>query len=102
MRIGSPPIMYACPYLGFTASKSALELITRRTIKEIEGDDEKDLDKYSTTDSAQYNNMIDSIRKKLHITTLKFMTVEDLLDSIGLPDNHVCTYCYNKVKPDEE
>jgi len=102
MRIGSPPILHACPYLGFTASKSAMELITRRTIKELEGDDEKDLDKYATTDSPQYNDMIERIRKKLFITSLKFMTVEDLLDSIGLPENHVCTYCYNKVEAKEE
>lgn len=99
MRIGSPPILHACPYLGFTASKSALELITRRTIKELEGDDEKNLDKYATTNSEHYNRMIDSIRKKLNITTLKFITVEDLLQSIGLPEGCVCTYCYNKAEP---
>ncbi|NDV79523.1 amidophosphoribosyltransferase [Dysgonomonas sp. 511] len=102
MRIGSPPILHACPYLGFTASKSALELITRRTIKELEGDDSKDLEKYATTDSPQYNEMIDKIRKKLNITSLKFVTVEDLLDSIGLPEGSVCTYCYNKACPKGE
>jgi len=101
MRIGSPPILHACPFLGFTASKSALELITRRTIKELEDDDSKDLDKYATTDSLQYNNMIDCIRKKLNITTLRFMTVEDLVASIGLPGDSVCTYCYNKAHPEE-
>ncbi len=79
-----------------------MELITRRTIEELEGDADKDLDKYAITYSPQYNNMIDCIRKKLHISTLKFMTVEDLLTSIGLPENHVCTYCYNKVEPKEE
>lgn len=95
MRIGSPPIIHTCPYLGFTASKSALELITRRTIKELEGDDSKDLDKYATTDSEQYTNMVNCIREKLNITTLRFNTVEDLVTSIGLPRECVCTHCYN-------
>lgn len=95
MRLGCPPILYSCPFLGFTASKSSLELIARRTIKELEGDDAKDIEKYATTNSEQYNTMIDCIRKKLNITTLKFNTVEDLLEAIGLPKECVCTHCYN-------
>ncbi|NDW18969.1 amidophosphoribosyltransferase [Dysgonomonas sp. 216] len=95
MRLGSPPIIHSCPYIGFSASKSALELITRRIIKELEGDDSKDLDKYATTNSEQYNKMIDCIRKKLNITTLKFNTVEDLVASIGLPKECICTHCYD-------
>jgi len=98
IRLGSPPILHACPYLGFTASKSHMELITRRTIKELEGNDSKDLDKYAVTGSPQYCNMVDCIRKKLNITTLKFNTVEDLITSIGLPAEHICTYCYNAAK----
>jgi len=101
MRIGSPPIIHSCPYLGFTASQSSLELITRRTIKELEGDDSKDLDKYAATDSEQYNNMVECIRKKLNITTLRFNTVEDLIQAIGLPKGCVCTHCYNGKGPEE-
>ncbi|MDF9828759.1 amidophosphoribosyltransferase [Parabacteroides sp. PF5-6] len=95
MRLGCPPILHACPFVGFSASKSHLELIARRTIKELEGDDAKDLDKYATTGTDQYNAMIESIRKKLNITTLQFNTVEDLVASIGLPKECVCTHCYN-------
>lgn len=97
IRLGSPPILFACPFIGFSASRSALELIARRTIKELEGDDEKNLEKYATTGTEQYCKMIDSIRKKLNITTLKFNTVEDLVKAIGLPGECVCTYCYNGV-----
>lgn len=100
IRLGSPPILHSCPFIGFSASRSPLELIARRTVKELEGDDTKDLDKYATTDSAQYNNMIECIRKKLNITTLKFNTVEDLIDSIGLPKECICTYCYNGIGED--
>ena len=95
MRLGSPPILHSCPFLGFSASKSSLELIARRTVKELEGDDTKNLDKYATTDSEQYNNMINCIKKQLNITTLRFNTVEDLVAAIGLPKKCVCTHCYD-------
>lgn len=95
MRIGCPPILHACPFLGFSASKSALELIARRIVKELEGDDEKNLDKYSTTGTEEYNKLVECIREKLNITTLSFNTVEDLIESIGLPAECVCTHCYN-------
>ncbi|MDD2436090.1 MAG: amidophosphoribosyltransferase [Massilibacteroides sp.] len=95
MRIGCPPILHACPFIGFSASKSPLELIARRIVKELEGDDEKHLDLYASTGTDEYNRLIDLIRKKLNITTLKFNTVEDLLASIGLPSECVCTHCYN-------
>ncbi len=95
MRLGSPPILHACPFVGFSASKSSLELIARRMIKELEGDDSKDLDKYAETNSEQYNKMVDCIRRKLNITTLRFNTVEDLITAIGLPKECVCTHCYN-------
>lgn len=95
MRIACPPIMHSCPYLGFSASKSSLELITRRIIKELEGNDSVALDKYAMTDSEQYTKMVDCIRRKLNITTLRFNTVEDLVASIGLPKACVCTHCHD-------
>ena len=95
MRIGCPPILHSCPFVGFSASKSHLELIARRIVKEIEGDDAKDLDKYATTGTEQYNNLVERIREQLNITTLKFNTVEDLIQSIGLPKECVCTHCYD-------
>ncbi|MDR0659792.1 MAG: amidophosphoribosyltransferase [Prevotellaceae bacterium] len=95
MRIGSPPILHACPFIGFSASRSALELIARRIVKEIEGDDNSNLDKYAQTGSEQYKNMVDNIRRKLKITTLKYTPAEDLVKSIGLPKECICTHCYD-------
>ena len=95
MRVGSPPILHACPFVGFSASKSALELIARRIIKEIEGQDDKDLDKYAATGSTHYNKLVDCIRRKLNITTLKYTPIEDLIKSIGLPKECICTHCYD-------
>ena len=97
MRICCPPILYACPFIGFSASKSPLELIARRVVKELEGDDEKNLEKYSTSDTPEYNNLIASISKRLNITSLKFNRVEDMIDAIGLPKECVCTHCYNNT-----
>ena len=57
MRIACPPLIYGCPFIGFTSSKSDLELITRRMIKEIEGDENKNLEKYATTDSPEYKKI---------------------------------------------
>ena len=95
IRSASPPIMFSCPFLNFSSSHSPLELIARRAVKDLEGDENKDLDIYSSTDTPQYKQMVEYIRQKLNITTLKFSTVEDLVASIGLPEKDICTYCYN-------
>lgn len=95
IRISCPPILYSCPFIGFTTARSPLELIARRTVKELEGDENKNLKQYATTDSEEYNEMVECIRKKLKITTLKFNAVEDLVKAIGLPKESICTYCYN-------
>ena len=81
MRISCPPLIYPCKFLNFTGSKSELELITRRVIKNLEGDCSKNLPAYATTNSPQYCKMVDCIRKDLNITTLKFNPLETLVKS---------------------
>ena len=95
VRISCPPLVYGCPFIGFTASKSDLELITRRIIRDFEGDPNKNLEKYSTTDSPEYKKMVDEIAKRLGLSTLKFNKVETLVDAIGLPKCDVCTHCFD-------
>ena len=85
IRIACPPLIYACPFVGFTASKSPLELITRRIIAELEGDADKNLEKYATTGSPEYEKMVSIIAERFGLTTLKFNTLETLIESIGLP-----------------
>ncbi len=94
-RISCPPLVYGCPFIGFTASKSDLELITRRIIQDFEGDVNKDLDKYATTDSPQYNRMVEEIGRRLGLTSVKFNKIETLIDAIGLPKCKVCTHCFD-------
>ena len=95
MRIACPPLIYGCPFIGFTSSKSDLELITRRMIKEIEGDENKNLEKYATTDSPEYKKMVQMIADRFGLSSLKFNTLETLVEAIGLPKCKVCTHCFD-------
>ena len=95
MRIACPPLIYSCPFIGFTSSKTPLELITRRIIKELEGDENKNLEKYATTDSPEYKKMVQIIADRFSLTSLKFNTVETLVEAIGLPKCKVCTHCFD-------
>lgn len=95
MRIACPPLIYPCEYIGFTSSKSPMELITRRIIKELEGDENKNLEKYATTDSPEYKKMVEIIAQRFGLTSLKFNTLETLIEAIGLPKCKVCTHCFD-------
>ena len=94
-RISCPPLVYGCPFIGFTASKSDLELITRQVIRDFEGDDKKNLEKYAQTDSPEYQRMVSEIARRLGLSTLKFAKLEDLIASIGMPKCKVCTHCFD-------
>lgn len=95
MRIACPPLIYACPFIGFSASKSILELITRRIIKELEGDENKNVEKYSKTGSPEYEKMVNIIAERFGLTSLKFNTIETLIEAIGLPKCKICTHCFD-------
>lgn len=95
VRISCPPLIYPCRFLNFTASKSDLELITRRVIKNREGQHDKNLEAYATTGSPEYEAMIEDIRKGLGVTSLKFSSIENVVRSIGLPKCRICTHCFD-------
>ena len=95
MRISCPPLIYPCEYLNFTASKSELELITRRIIGELEGDHNKNLKAYATTGSPEYNRMVEEIRRRLKLTSLRFSSIENIVEAIGLPKCKLCTHCFD-------
>lgn len=94
-RISCPPLVYGCPYIGFTTSKSDLELITRRVINDFEGNPNAKLKEYATTDSPEYTRMVDEIARRLGLTTLKFNKIETLVKAIGLPKCDLCTHCFD-------
>ena len=95
MRIGCPPLIYGCPFIGFSASKTDLELISRRIIKEFEGDPDRNLEKYAATGSQEYCRLVEAIRERFGLTSLKFNTLETLVEAIGLPKCKVCTHCFD-------
>ncbi|MCQ2197876.1 MAG: amidophosphoribosyltransferase [Bacteroidaceae bacterium] len=95
MRIACPPLIYGCPFVNFSASKNELELITRRVIQQFEGDMNKNVEKYATTDSPEYKKMVDEIARQLNLDSLKFSKLETLVKAIGLPKCKICTHCFD-------
>ena len=95
MRIGCPPLIYGCPFINFTNSKTDLELITRRIIAQFEGDMNKNVAAYGVTDSPEYTRMVSEIAKQLNLTSLKFIKLETLVAAIGLPKERICTHCFD-------
>ena len=95
MRSACPPIMYGCKYLNFSSSKSEMELIARRTIVELEGEEGNNhLEEYADSTTERGQCMLKSICEKLHMTSLGYQSIEGLLDSIGIDPEKVCTYCW--------
>lgn len=97
VRPACPPIMFGCKYLNFSRSKSEMDLIARRVVKQFEGENVSPevLEKYCNPDTEEYAKMQEEIRKQLHFTTLRFHRLDDMLDSTGLPHCKLCTYCWN-------
>ena len=97
IRPACPPLLFGCRYLNFSRSNSELDLITRRIIREREGDNitSRLLADYADPDSRNYLEMVEEIRKRLNFTTLKYHRLDDLIASIGLPADSLCTYCWN-------
>ena len=96
-RPACPPLVYGCKYLNFSRSKSDMDLITRKVIQKLEGPDVSDeiLQEYTDPSSEKYEIMVEEIRKELNFTSLKFNRLDDLLDSVGIDPDHLCTYCWN-------
>ncbi len=100
VRPACPPLLFGCKYLNFSRSKSDLDLITRRIIREWEGDDvsQEVLEEYADPASEKYQKMVDEICRRQNFTSLRFHRLDDLLASIGIEPCRVCTYCFNGKK----
>ncbi|MFC1502633.1 amidophosphoribosyltransferase [bacterium] len=96
MRPACPPLIYSCKFLNFSQSRSVLDLAGRRAIRELGGKDAAPNPEYADPTSDKYSAMIDKIRGRLKLTTLKYQTIPNLLTSIGLPKEKVCTYCWDE------
>ena len=98
MRPACPPLVYGCKFLNFSRSRSVLDLAGRWAIKELIGKDIENPAEYTNPDSDNYKAMVEVIRKKLQLTTLKYQRLEDLVKAIGLPKEKICTYCWDGVE----
>jgi len=95
MRPACPTLIYPCDFLNFSTSRSTLDLAGRKAITELVGTDETHLDAYAMSDSAENNQMVDRIRQRLRLTTLKYQRLENLVEAIGLPKEKLCTHCWD-------
>ena len=96
MRSACPPIMYGCKYLNFSRSTSDMDLISRRTILELEGEEGLNhIEEYADSTTERGKAMSDAICKKFKFASLGFQTVEGVIDSIGIDRCKLCTYCWN-------
>jgi amidophosphoribosyltransferase len=94
MRIACPPLMFPCAFLNFSQSRSTTELATRKAIIQLEGKETK-LEEYADPKSASYRRMIDKIAENLGIDSLMYQEMDDLVASIGLPKEKLCTHCWD-------
>ena len=95
IRISCPPLLYGCEYLNFSASKTIMELITRRYVEEMEGAFDKNIERYCDASSKEYANLVERLRKHLGVDSLKFNTLESVQRAIGLPKCDLCTHCFD-------
>lgn len=96
IRSACPPLMYGCKYLNFSRSTSEMELIARRMIVELEGDEGLEhIDEYIDSSTERGKRLRDAICKELHFASLEYQTLDGLIEAIGLDPCELCTYCWN-------
>ena len=96
IRPACPPLVYGCKFINFSRSTSEMDLITRRVIKQLEGDNaERVLEEYTNPESERYDKMIEEIRKQLNFTSLRYHRLDDMIESVGIDKSKLCTYCWD-------
>ena len=96
MRSACPPIMFGCKYLSFSRSRSEMELIARRVVQELEGDEgQKHLDEYADSSTERGQCMLKSICEKMGFDSLGYQSLDGMLEAIGIDREKVCTYCWS-------
>ena len=98
VRPACPPLMFPCKFC--LSTRSIHELAARKAIKDLEGHDLDDISEYLDNASDKYAKMIEWIRNDLEVTTLRYQTIDDMVEAIGLPKEKLCLYCWTGVEPD--
>jgi amidophosphoribosyltransferase len=97
VRPACPPLMFPCRFC--LSTRSIDELAARKAIRDIEGHDIEDVSEYVDSKTEKYKKMVEWIRKDLDVTTLRYQTVDDMVDAIGLPKEKLCLYCWTGECP---
>ncbi|MBN1547076.1 MAG: amidophosphoribosyltransferase [Syntrophaceae bacterium] len=92
IRPACPPLMFPCKYAAST--RSIAELAARRAIRDLEGDDIKDVSAYLDPQTPQYRNMVDWIRRDINVTSLMYLNIQEMVEAIGIPEEELCLYCW--------
>ena len=96
IRSACPPLLYGCKYLNFSRSNSEMELITRKVIQNLEGNqDPETIKSYIDPDGDKYKRMVEEIRKELNFTSLQFNRLDDLKKACEIDEDKLCTYCWD-------
>jgi len=95
MRAACPVLIHPCEFLNFSTSRSTLDLAGRKAIKALDGKEDNHLADYAAAGSERNLAMIEFIRNRLGLTSLKFQRLDDLVDAIGLPKEKLCTHCWD-------
>lgn len=96
MRSACPPIMYSCKYLNFSRATDDMELIARRIIKELEGDEGVNyIEEYSNPETERGKRLREKLCERLHLGSIEFQSVDGIIKAIGLDPCKLCTYCWN-------
>jgi len=97
-RPACPPLMFPCKFC--LSTRSINELAARKAIRALEGHDLEDVFEYVDSSTEKYSRMVEWIRKDLDVTTLRYQTIEDMVEAIGVPREKLCTYCWNGECPE--
>jgi amidophosphoribosyltransferase len=95
MRPACPTLIYPCDFLNFSTSRSTLDLAGRKAISQLEVSDDRNLAEYATAGSEKNHAMVDNIRQRLKLTSLRYQKLDDLVAAIGLPKEKLCTHCWD-------
>ncbi|MBU4305166.1 MAG: amidophosphoribosyltransferase [Candidatus Omnitrophica bacterium] len=100
VRPACPPLMFSCRFC--LSTRSLDELATRKAIRSIEGRDIDDVSEYLDHNSAKYKQMVSWIARDLEVTTLRFQTIDDMVEAVGLPREKLCLYCWTGEYPKQK
>lgn len=94
LRVACPPLLWSCKFLNFSRSKSEMDLAGRHAMKQI-GASDADVDAFAVAGSSEHQSIVEFVRKRLNLDTLRYQVLDDLVSAIGLPKQKLCTYCWD-------